>query len=110
MMEGKDRLVENHQDNDGIREYDNPLPDWFVYLFLGCIVFAFLYAAYWFGHSWAVSRVAGTGQNLSSSGAMYMASVRRAEAEAGPRKDEALTGEALVAFLKAPASISKGEA
>jgi cytochrome c oxidase cbb3-type subunit 3 len=106
----KDRLLESHQDNDGIREYDNPLPDWFLFMFLGTIVFSCLYCAYWYGHGWAVSRAAGVGQALGSSGARFHAAVRRAEAEAGGHRTAEPTGEALVAFLKSPASISKGEA
>ena len=108
-MDGKDRLVESHQDNDGIREYDNPLPDWFVYMFLGSIVFAFLYIAYYYGHAWAVARHSGEGMNLGTSGAAYMASVRRAEAEQARAGAVEPEGEALVALLKSPASIAKGE-
>jgi cytochrome c oxidase cbb3-type subunit 3 len=107
-MQERDQLLEHHQDNDGIREYDNPLPNWFLYLFLGSIVFAFLYAAYWSGHGWATARAAGVGQGLSSSGTTYLAAVRTAEAAAGPGRAEP-TGEELLAQLKAPASISKGE-
>lgn len=108
-MEEKDRILETHQDNDGIKEYDNPLPNWFVYMFLGTIVFAFLYYAYYYGHSWAISRAAGVGTNLSSSGAAYMASVRTAEMALGRSQTAEPQGQDLVAFLKSPASISKGE-
>lgn len=34
-------------DYDGIREYDNPLPGWWSMTFGACIVFAFLYLAYY---------------------------------------------------------------
>jgi cytochrome c oxidase cbb3-type subunit III len=109
-MHGKDELVESHQDNDGIREYDNPLPTWFLYLFLGSIVFSCLYMAYWHGHGWATARAAGVGMNLGSSGTTYMASVRRAETVLAQAATAEPQGEALLAALKAPASISKGEA
>jgi cytochrome c oxidase cbb3-type subunit 3 len=108
-MEEMDRLVESHQDNDGIREFDNPLPNWFLYLFYGCIAFAFLYFAYFAGHAWGVAKAAGTGYNLSSSGAMFAASVREAEKESGGSQVADLHGEKLLALLKAPASISRGE-
>lgn len=30
-------------DYDGIQEYDNPLPSWWLYLFIGTVIFAFHY-------------------------------------------------------------------
>jgi len=37
----EDRLLEH--DYDGIREYDNPMPRWWLYLFWACIVYSVLY-------------------------------------------------------------------
>ena len=38
---GQDRLLEH--DYDGIREYDNPMPRWWLHLFYASIVYAVLY-------------------------------------------------------------------
>jgi len=40
---------------DGIREYDNPLPGWWSMAFGGCILFAFLYLAYYDIAGWGRS-------------------------------------------------------
>lgn len=39
----RDRLLGHAEDNDGIEEYDNPLPDWWVGLFVFTIIFGIGY-------------------------------------------------------------------
>jgi cytochrome c oxidase cbb3-type subunit 3 len=109
-MESKDKIHESHQDNDGILEYDNPLPDWFVYLFLGTIVFACLYSAYAYGHSWGTSRYSNTGANLSSTGTALAFAQREAEERYAPARKAEPVGAELAGLLKAPPAISAGEA
>ncbi len=47
-QEPNDPLLLDH-DYDGIRELDNKLPRWWVWLFNLCIVFAFVYMIYYHG-------------------------------------------------------------
>jgi len=54
-MKDEDRLLEH--DFDGIREYDNPLPGWWLYLFILTIVWGGLYIIYY--------HIAGMGQDSS---------------------------------------------
>lgn len=46
-MNGTDRDRALEHEYDGIREYDNPLPGWWVLLFWGTIVFSLFYATYY---------------------------------------------------------------
>lgn len=108
-MEEKDRILESHQDNDGIREYDNPLPAWFLWLFYGCIAFAGLYAPYYAGYSRAMAKAGGVGANLAASGGDYLAAVRIEERARANAPVVELHGKELVEFMRAPASISGGD-
>jgi cytochrome c oxidase cbb3-type subunit III len=109
-MQEKDRIHEAHQDNDGIQEYDNPLPGWFLYLFYGCILFAGLYFPYYYGYGKALSDAGGVGQGLSASGGDYLAAVRMEEEAHHGRPVAEMSKDELLEVLKAPASISGGEA
>ncbi len=44
-MPEKDKILDHNF--DGIQEYDNPLPRWWVYIFWATIVFAVLYVPYY---------------------------------------------------------------
>lgn len=42
MSENRDQEIKNHE-YDGIKEYNNPLPLWWLVTFFGTIIFAFIY-------------------------------------------------------------------
>jgi cytochrome c oxidase cbb3-type subunit 3 len=104
-----DQILEHGQDYDGIKEYDNPLPQWFVLMFYATIAFSFLYLGYYGGKTYGIARASGAPQNLAYSGAVLAAQVREIEASREAFVEPS-GRQALLAFLKAPASISRGEA
>lgn len=109
-MDSRDQIIDHGSDYDGIKEYDNPLPTWFLYLFYGCVVFAFLYTGYYSGKSWALNHFGKVGQNLAWSGAKLKAEqvvIERAIAAAPFIEPQ---GEELNSFLRNPGNISRGEA
>lgn len=109
-MESHDQILDHGNDYDGIREYDNPLPTWFLYMFYGTIVFAFLYAGYYFGKTWGIVEHSDKGANLAWSGAVVKAEqvvIERAQAAAPFHQP---VGADLAAFTKNPGHISRGEA
>jgi cytochrome c oxidase cbb3-type subunit III len=107
-MQPKDEILDHGQDYDGIKEYDNPLPRWFLLMFYASIVFAFLYMGYYTAKAHAISKSAGVGQSLAWSGARLSAEVRAAEA--GRTAFTAPSGDALIQFLKTPGNVARGEA
>lgn len=46
MSQDEDKNLTNH-DYDGIREYDNLLPNWWVIIFCGTIIFGFIYSIHY---------------------------------------------------------------
>ena len=46
-MKERDRILGHGAEADGIEEYDNPLPDWWVGLFLFTIVWALIYGVHY---------------------------------------------------------------
>ena len=47
MSKETDRLLGNADEADGIEEYDNPLPDWWLGLFWLCIIWAIGYTVHY---------------------------------------------------------------
>ena len=88
-------------DYDGIREYDNRLPNWWLWTLIVSIVFGYGY--------WMYFHTFGTGM---SSKEAYLAEMAEAEAAAAARLASrgALTDEALVAFALDAAKVDGGKA
>jgi cytochrome c oxidase cbb3-type subunit 3 len=88
-----DKLLDH--DYDGIKEFDNPLPKWWLWLFYGCIIWSAIYVPW-----------AHLGGHLP--GAEYEADVKEAEA-AHPRRDPG-AGIDLAAAQADTDRIAKGKA
>ncbi len=84
-------------DYDGIREFDNPLPLWWLVIFWVCILFGYGY--------WMHYEVAHTGLSLVGE---YQASVAEQARKAALVKP--ITDEELIAMSKDPAVTSAGAA
>lgn len=54
MAEVQDKIIEGHS-YDGIKEYDNPLPPWWLYLFILTIIWAVIYIYYFHVSDWGPS-------------------------------------------------------
>jgi cytochrome c oxidase cbb3-type subunit 3 len=91
-----DRLLDH--DVDGIREYDNPLPRWWVNLFWATIVFAILYAA-------NVIPGVGSGQGRIANYEREIAEAT-AKREALAAQEAPVTAEAILAMAANPAGLA----
>jgi len=67
----KDRLLEHSY--DGIQEYDNPMPRWWVLSFWGTIVFGVLYALNFAGIGTGAGRIAAYEKEMAASRAAHPA-------------------------------------
>ena len=92
----EDRLLDHEY--DGIQEYDNPMPRWWLYIFWGSIVWA---ALFWFN-------VPGIGVGEGRI-ADYDASVAAAAAQFPPTPHAAPAAGALLAMSTDPAALAAGK-
>jgi cytochrome c oxidase cbb3-type subunit III len=84
---------------DGIQEYDNDLPRWWLYALYGTIAFA---AFYWYAYE--------SGGLLEGPSKAYKAEVERARAaEASKIKIGEATAESLTAMARDPAAVALGK-
>jgi len=93
----EERLLDHEY--DGIREYDNPMPRWWLYIFWGTIVWAVLY---WFnvpGIGEGQGRIADYNASVAAAAAAFPAP----SATAGP------SGAELLAMSKDPAQLAAGK-
>jgi cytochrome c oxidase cbb3-type subunit 3 len=88
--------IDTGHDFDGIREFDNPLPNWWLAIFFLTTVFGYGY--------WMHYHVAKTGQGVIAEYAAEQAEAARVAAGTKP-----LTDELLMALTKDPATTGAGE-
>jgi len=87
---------------DGIQEYDNPMPRWWLYIFYATIAFAALYFFNLFG--------LGTGKGRIASYESEMAAARAKYGASGAAAILALTDDQVLALSKDPRKVAAGKA
>lgn len=97
--ERRDEVIEGHEP-DGIREYDNPLPRWWLYLFYGTIVFSIGYAIYY--------HLGGPGKSVAAEYALEMEALEALKAAKRPKVE--LDEATLAAAYREPAQVAAGKA
>jgi cytochrome c oxidase cbb3-type subunit 3 len=87
-------------DYDGIQEYDNNLPNWWLWILYGSIVFG---VVYWFWH-----QTTDGGRTPAESYAVEMA--RAAEAQLAAMEGKEVTDESLLLMTEVPDRVAAGKA
>ncbi|OYZ16067.1 MAG: nitrogen fixation protein FixP [Bdellovibrio sp. 28-41-41] len=75
MSNETDKEIAGH-DYDGIKEYDNPLPGWWLMTFYGTIIFAFIYVIHY---------ESGSGNTLKKDLEIAMAQIESVKTSTGPK-------------------------
>jgi cytochrome c oxidase cbb3-type subunit 3 len=98
MSDFQDKLMDHEY--DGIQEFDNRLPNWWLYTLYGAIVFA---VAYWLAyHTWGWAPL--------SHEQYHREQVAAAEAQLAAMEGRELTNETLTLMSTVPASVEAGRA
>src|SRR5689334_16514263 len=99
------RDVETDHDYDGIREFDNPLPRWWLATFVGTVVFS---VGYWFYfHSLGAGLLPAAELQAEMAQAQAAEEARLAKQEA---EGKGVTDESLAAMAKDGEALRRGEA
>lgn len=95
----EDRLLDADHDFDGIQEYDNPMPRWWLWIFYASIAFVPLYLVL-------------PGRFGAGKGAVaeYEAEVAAYQLEHPPSSGGLITDEAVLAFSRDPRVVADGRA
>lgn len=93
-----EKLIEGH-DADGIQEYDNPLPRWWLYIFYATILFSVGY--------WIYYHMGGPGKSQAQ---IYVEDMEQLNALKAKMQPKAKADEATLAkLLKDPAQVAAGK-
>ena len=95
--EQQDHLLEHNY--DGIQEFDNPMPRWWVYIFWATIVFSILYWLNVPGIGIGKGRIANYNQAMAAAAAAEAKRVAAQPASASPEQLTAMTKDATVLAL-----------
>ncbi|MCB9646552.1 MAG: c-type cytochrome [Deltaproteobacteria bacterium] len=90
----------NHE-YDGIREYDNPIPAWWNWIFLGSFVFSVFYFVHY--HM-------GNGVSVKDAYAVEMEAIEKVRAEEALAAAKNVSEEKLAGLMADPAAVAAGEA
>jgi cytochrome c oxidase cbb3-type subunit 3 len=101
----RDVVIAEH---DGIEEYDNPLPKWWLYMFYASIVFAFCHFGYYLSYQLSFQEHSSKGTDVRA----YSDVRLKLDIEANKIIDNVdyanLSGEELIATLKKQTIIARG--
>ena len=95
----EDKVLDHNY--DGIQEYDNDLPRWWLFLFWGAIIYGIGYFAYF--HM-------GPGKFTSQRLDSEMASIQKVQKKVAKKVESQLSEESLLVFASAKENIDSGKA
>ena len=104
-----DQVLEDH-DADGIREYDNPMPSWWLYLFYFTIAFSVIYVPYFWAKGNALKKDSGIHSATAWSRAKLIKDMKVISAKQENVQNVMASPSDLEAILNSPEAIERGEA